>query len=1000
MTVSKSQSKSVPFTPDDRQREAIEHAHGPMLVVAGAGTGKTSVLIQRIARLVQQGHAKPEDVIALTYTVAAAGEMRDRVRTLLGTPIHSATFHDYCLKLLERSGKNFGVLDEKDLWIFLRKRIHDLHLEHYVRAANVGQFLNDLLNFLSRCHDELVTPEKYAEYVARLERGELPVPRVAKSKQQLSDEEVIGRCQEIARVFTTTERWLREENLGTFSHMITRAHELLSSDNTLLATERARARFILVDEFQDANFAQIEILALLAGTEANVFGVGDPDQAIYRFRGASSAAFQLFRRHFPQTKLVVLEKNRRSITPILQCAFAVVDKNPPVFGANEWRTNESGTLAYRRTPLQSARDEEANKQGKPLPAFPVEAIAFSVKDSEAPDVARIIEETQRRLRCRWKDFGVLYRSHGHRDDVVHQLAERDIPFSIENLDVFDTPEVRDLFACVAVVVDIASDANLFRVAALPQFNVDPQQLRTALRTIAKDSKEGVVIPLASVLDGVSGGRAVLDCIRQARDEVNRKQAKTRVALQLIGKHFGLDLSSPIQQAALKFALDWENKPTTETKELGEWIEYLDYFREAGGTIPMTSNENEDAVRLMTAHGVKGLEFSHVFILRATSPSFPSSYRERLVELPQELRDPDSAIGGDDKTLHDQEERRLFYVAMTRARDSLHIYGKQGIGRDKSPAGLMRELINNPALQPYLRSRATLPSQPELIELAAVADQSYPEGSRLASWLELPAIDGLDARLSATAVETYELCPLQFKFEREWKLSRQVHAAMQYGAAMHRVLRTYYDSERLGRTKSDEELIKLFQDDEGMAAIQDDYQRGLYMKQGLEQLKDFLAGARSLPSLDVLHTEEWFDLQIAGTKVAGRIDRVDRAADGSVNIVDYKTGKARSQEDADESLQLSIYTMAAREKWGYQVGSLVFHNLEGNVPIISKRTDFQLGEARERILAAARGIAAGNFEPKAGFYCNYCAFRGLCPSQEKRIPNLSSNQEKIDDQPLD
>jgi DNA helicase II / ATP-dependent DNA helicase PcrA len=351
MTVSKSQSKSVPFTPDDRQREAIEHAHGPMLVVAGAGTGKTSVLIQRIARLVQQGHAKPEDVIALTYTVAAAGEMRDRVRTLLGTPIHSATFHDYCLKLLERSGKNFGVLDEKDLWIFLRKRIHDLHLEHYVRAANVGQFLNDLLNFLSRCHDELVTPEKYAEYVARLERGELPVPRVAKSKQQLSDEEVIGRCQEIARVFTTTERWLREENLGTFSHMITRAHELLSSDNTLLATERARARFILVDEFQDANFAQIEILALLAGTEANVFGVGDPDQAIYRFRGASSAAFQLFRRHFPQTKLVVLEKNRRSITPILQCAFAVVDKNPPVFGANEWRTNESGTLAYRRTPL-------------------------------------------------------------------------------------------------------------------------------------------------------------------------------------------------------------------------------------------------------------------------------------------------------------------------------------------------------------------------------------------------------------------------------------------------------------------------------------------------------------------------------------------------------------------------------------------------------------------------------------------------------------------------
>src|SRR6202167_940648 len=201
MVVSKAQSHSAPFAPDDHQREAIEHVHGPMLVVAGAGTGKTSVLIHRIARLIQQGHAKPDEVLALTYTVAAAGEMRDRVSGLLGKQIHAATFHDYCLDLLKRAGKDFGVLDEKDLWIYLRKRIHALHLAHYVRAANVGQFLSDLLSFLTRCHDELVTPEKYAEYVASLERGETSVPRVAKSKDQLSDAEVIGRCQRIARVF-------------------------------------------------------------------------------------------------------------------------------------------------------------------------------------------------------------------------------------------------------------------------------------------------------------------------------------------------------------------------------------------------------------------------------------------------------------------------------------------------------------------------------------------------------------------------------------------------------------------------------------------------------------------------------------------------------------------------------------------------------------------------------------------------------------------------------
>ncbi len=989
MAVSKSKFQPPPFAPDDRQREAVDHLGGPMLVVAGAGTGKTSVLIHRIARLVQQQHAQPGEVLALTYTVAAAKEMRDRVSALLGNEINSATFHDYCLDILKRAGQGFGVLDEKDLWIYLRKRVCELHLQHYIRAANTGQFLNDLLGFLSRCHDELVTPERYAEYVSRLERGELPVPRVAKSKDQLSDDEIIARCQEIARVFATTEIWLRQENLGTFGHMITRAHELLASDASLLATERSRARFILVDEFQDANFAQIKVLAALAGGAGNVFAVGDPDQAIYRFRGASSAAFHIFRRHFPQTKLVVLGKNRRSTSPILQCAFAVVDKNPPVFAAGE-----PATLAYRRTPLESAREEEARNEGKTLAAFPVEAVSFAAKDAEAPDVARIIEDTQRRLRCKWKDFGVLYRSHVNRDQVVEQLADREIPFSIENMDVSDTPEVRDLFACVAVVVDLGSDSSLFRVAALPQFDVNPEQLRAALRVIAQESREGGVVPLSSVLDGVSGGPAVLETIHQAREEVGRKKAKARAAVEIIGKHFRLDLRSTILRAALKFAEDWEGKATTKTKELGEWIEYLDYFRQAGGVIPMASNDKEDAVLLMTAHGAKGLEFAHVFILRATRGSFPASYRETLVEFPCELRDPDSAAGGDDKTFHDQEERRLFYVAMTRAKDSLHIYGKQGIGRNKTPAGFMRELLCNAVLHPWHRARAALPSQPELIEIAAAAaDDAYPQGSHLPAWLALPAIEGLETRLSATAVETYETCPLQFKFEREWKLSRQIHAAAQYGAAIHRVLRTYYDSIRLNRIKSDEELLQLFQDDLAASGIQDEYQRELYLKQGLEQLRDFLVGTRSSAAAEVLHTEEWFDIRIAGTKVAGRIDRIDRASDGTVAVVDYKTGKARSQEDADDSLQLSIYAMAAHEKWGYNVGQLVFHNLEGNVPVVSKRSEFQLKEARERVLAVARGIADGNFEAKIDYHCNFCAFRGLCPEREKRVPNLTKSAGK-------
>ncbi|MGA9977386.1 MAG: ATP-dependent DNA helicase [Candidatus Sulfotelmatobacter sp.] len=1003
MPVAKSHSRSPNFVPDDRQREAIEHIHGPVLVVAGAGTGKTSVLVQRIAHLVEAGHARPDEILALTYTRNAANEMRERVCVLLGEGVRAATFHDCCLDLLKRAGQDFAVLDDIDLWIYLRRRIRELHLQYFVRAANVSQFLSDLLGFLSRCHDELVTPEKYSQYVTKLERGDLPVPRVAKSKNQLDDAEVLGRCREIARVFEMVERWLKEDGLGTFSHMITRAHTLLQNDTSLLASERAKARFILVDEFQDANFAQVKILAALAGAEANLFAVGDPDQAIYRFRGASSAAFELFHRHFPTARRVVLQKNRRSTTPILRCAFALIDKNPPVFAKQS-----DAAPAYHREPLQSAREEEAEQQGKSLLSPPVAAVSFAVKEAEGPDVASVIAEVQRRLHCKWKDFAVLYRSHTHRDDVIRELAEAEIPFAIENLDVSDAPEVRDLFACVRAVSSVGDDISLFRAAALPQFKVDPIQLRAAMRSLARDGRDDKnrqskneerdrhPSSLAAVLDRVPGGSAVLDVIRAARDEIKRGaangaeeksgEASGRDALAIIAKKFQFSSTSPIVRAVFDFVAAWQAKPIHQPADLNHLIEYLGYFREAGGVIPLPTDESVDAVRLMTVHLAKGLEFPYVFILRANSNSFPASYRETLVEFPNQLRDPDSVAEGDDRMLYGQEERRLFYVAMTRARDSLHIYAKQGIGKDKTPAGYVRELLQEASLRPWLVSRPARASQ-ATIEIFAAASPAYSAPSRSTEWLDLPATSGLHARLSASAVDTYERCPLQFKLERDWRMPRDIPAAMQYGAAMHRVLRTYYDSVRAARPKTDDGLIELLREDLASAGMQDRYQHELYEKQGVEQLRDFLEAHRTTPQPEVLHTEESFEIRFGETAVVGRIDRIDRAPDGSVVILDYKTGKARTQEDADESLQLSIYALAAQEKWGYRVGSLAFHNLEGNVTVATRRSVLQLEDAKERVQAAAQGIAAGDFRPKVDFHCAFCPYRNVCPAKEKQMPRM-------------
>jgi DNA helicase II / ATP-dependent DNA helicase PcrA len=966
--------------PDESQREAIEHGRGPMLVVAGAGTGKTTVLVQRMVRLIRENLARSDEILALTYTENAAEEMRQRVASELSEPgvsrLQVTTFHAYANHLLLRHERKFGLLDEKDLWIYLRKRIRELQLNYFVRAANVGQFLDDLLDFIHRCQDELVGPDQYADYVDRLERGEVPIPRVAKTQDadRLSDDEVLGRCREIAAVFGKVEEMLASAQLGTFGHMISRAYALLRQDQEILAAERRRARFILVDEFQDANFAQVKLLQRLAGEETNVFAVGDPDQAIYRFRGASSAAFALFAHNFPGAPILALKNNRRSTTPILRCAYALISKNPERLGSRR------AAVPYQRSPLVSWREEDAARRGETLASSRVEVVLSSGKgkELEASDIVSTLRQRGREPGSKWGDFAVLYRHHQHREELVQELARQEIPFSIENMDVLDTSEARDLFACLGAIVSLDNDASLLRVAALPQFRINPESLRAGIRALPNELEQGGV---ASVLGQMEDGVRVLAALEEVRAEIARTSAKSLAALDLVIARFGFEPASPVRTAIREFVRGWEEKPMVETGEVAELLEYMEYFQQARGAIPMTTPAPDDAVHLMTAHAAKGLEFQHVLILRANSNSFPASYRESLVEFPRELRDPDSVAQQDDKTLHTAEERRLFYVAMTRARDALTIHAKGGTGQDPTPAGFLRDLLRDPSLRPFLFQRTAQ-------ELDAVRVVPATPAPRLSQWIDLPATSEFGRRLSASAVETYESCPLQFKLDREWRIPGEVPAALQYGATMHRVLRAYYDSLRFKRTMSDERAIEFFRADLRDAHIQDPYQYHLYEKQGVEQLKDFLAAARRQPPREVLHTEEFFEIRLPATNIVGRIDRIDTLPDGQIVITDYKTGKPRSQKDADESLQLSIYAWAAREKWGYRADRLVFYNLEENSAVATTRNEMQLNEARRKVEEVAAKIAAGEFHPRPGFHCRFCAYRSLCPATEKRVYSIA------------
>src|ERR1700739_1037285 len=287
---------------NDAQRRAITHGEGPLLVIAGAGTGKTRVITERIRHLLESDSSLlGENILGLTFTKKAAGEMKTRVVKAVGErgkDVLLATFHSFCETILKEVDPNRLALESVDHWILLRRNLARLKLEKYRRLAEPGQFLSDFIAFFSRCQDELVSSEDYQAFADQL------AAELEEEKPSLDDDtykeraEQVALQQEIARAYRASEEILRDKRAIAINGSVAEAVALLKSDGKRLRQLRERFKHILVDEFQDTNIAQLELLHLLSADQRNIVVVGDNDQAIYRFRGASFGSFKLFLQRF------------------------------------------------------------------------------------------------------------------------------------------------------------------------------------------------------------------------------------------------------------------------------------------------------------------------------------------------------------------------------------------------------------------------------------------------------------------------------------------------------------------------------------------------------------------------------------------------------------------------------------------------------------------------------------------------------------------------------
>ena len=978
---------AIDLQANDAQRRAIEHRDGPLLVIAGAGTGKTRVVTERIRHLLENDAAlQGENILGLTFTIKAAGEMKGRVVKAVGERgkgVTLATFHGFCESLLKDATPGRILLDQVDHWILLRRNMQRLQLDKFRRLADPGQFLSDFVEFFSRCQDELVSWQDYERYADVLaaqleaERSELDEDTY---KERL---ETVEREKEIARAYRASEELLREKNRVSLGSLITRAVELLESDAALRESLQRRFRYILVDEFQDTNIAQLRLLESLSGESRNILAVGDNDQAIYRFRGASFGSFKIFLQRFAGWSegedstpyRVSLTENYRSTPTVLRVATQVIGQN-------------TVTADFPKKMLHANRPEGEK----------IRMVELADEDEEARWVADELERLHRAGR-RWKDFALLYRQHAHRNEIVTELSRRKIPFVISRLSILEHPLVKDVLAYLRLIARPSDDVACARVLAAPAWGLEAADVVRLSERARKEKK--VIYDLLQSPQGELAFAGMPASIGELTQFVSsrRKVLKRRTGREILEELIEwLEIPQRANEWDRKhvvrlaeFTKDWEAK--SETRSLHEFLEYLGYFEQARGTLSLEEEAPADAVQLMTVHGAKGLEFSHVFLLRVNSNRFPATERPHVFEFPAVLMKE----GEPEESFHIQEERRLFYVALTRAEDRLTITSLTE-KRGKVPV-FVEDILMDPAIRrrdvlqlaPTLRKAVAKEPSPakttEPLDLFPASSGPPRIFSHIADWSETfhpPCPEPLT--ISASAIENFRRCPQQYLYSYLWSLREGPKAAISFGAVMHTVIKRFMDQLKKGTCLPFDELCRIFETEWNSAGFEDDYQEQEYKKDGVEQLRAFHA-AIVADCPNILEQEKTFALDLENNVIVnGRIDQINSLGGNKVQIVDYKTGKPRKDSDAAKALQLSIYAIAAKEILELNPTSLVFHYLQTNQRQETTRDVKQLAVAEATIQEAAADIRAGHFPTREGYVCRGCAFQLICPAHEE---NLSS-----------
>lgn len=877
------------------QKEAVDAIEGPVMVIAGPGTGKTEILTLRIANILKKIDTEPENILALTFTESGRIAMRRRLAEIIGSPAYGVgitTFHSFCNDSIQTYPEEFPhiiggePITEVDQIRVIEEIIKKLPLEILKPLGDPLYYVRNIETALGALKREGVDPEQFKNITDEEEkrfrkRNDLyheKGPHKGKMKgESIKEEKEIQKHKELAGVYAEYQKTLRREKRYDYSDMIMETLQTLQKNENLLRILQERYQYVLVDEHQDTNNAQNKILELLLGfhENPNIFVVGDEKQAIFRFQGASLQNFLYFKNLYPEAKVVVLEENYRSQQTILDGADSVL--------AGEKKLKTQTAHAPEKIKIVACADAETER------VFVRWSIKEKLQESVLPG-----------------EIAVLYRENKDAFPLADALRKEGVPFRIESdEDILEDKDIQKLVLLLQTIEELGNETRLAETLHIDFIGVPPLDVYKLLKN-AKESRMGL-----------------FEMMRKANTETYespKRIQKTYRALERwkrISKNHPLAylLEKVIEESGYIESLVRKKEREEKIGKLRTFFNEIKKFLETRkraslkdllGHIEVVENHNilarrgasvggKERVRLMTAHRSKGLEFEYVYITGAYDGHWGNKKRPNPLPLPEKVFARER--GELEREEKNEDERRLFYVALTRAKKSVCIsYPKENTeGRELLPAQFIEEIRSELKEEKEIAPRESAAlSASSLIRKKKSKEKKEDEKEYLKELF-------LRQGLSVTALNNYLTCPWKYFYTNLLRIPKLPKNHQMYGIAIHAALKDFMDA--LPERESKELLIERFEWHLGREPLSENFES--WEKRGREALGGYFDAYKGTWKKNA-QTEMYIrGVLVDNIKLTGKLDKVEFLDDaGGIHVVDYKTGKPKSRNEIEGKTKTS------------------------------------------------------------------------------------------------